>query len=270
MQFELKEITPAVAEALLQRNTINRPLNKNVVFRYARQMENGDWKSNGEAIRIGADGTLLDGQHRLAAIVKTGLSIPLLVVSGLEKDVICTIDTGKPRSIADHLEIFGVKGNAAILAAAIRVAQSFDTNGSYTRDWDKLPAIEAIAFLESNPGLVHSAERVSWGSQKMMPSGICIALHYVFSKVDAKKTEEFFAQLLSGVGLLDGSPVLALRNRMSATAGMKRNAAGRRAIIGYTVNAFKAFISGRSISQLKYFEDSEINLDFAKTEHRAA
>jgi hypothetical protein len=67
-------VTPEYAAALLQRNANNRNLRSTVVDHYAEQMKRNEWKATHQAIAVGADGNVIDGQHRLSAIVKSGLS----------------------------------------------------------------------------------------------------------------------------------------------------------------------------------------------------
>ena len=72
-------ITPEYAAKLLQINVANRPLTKRIVDWYAYQMSIGQWTISGQTISISDRGTLLDGQHRLAAIVKSGVSLWLTI-----------------------------------------------------------------------------------------------------------------------------------------------------------------------------------------------
>ena len=62
-------ITPQVAQMMLEHNTHNRNLTESRAQAYARDMASGNWRYTGEGIKFGPDGTLLDGQTRLRAIV---------------------------------------------------------------------------------------------------------------------------------------------------------------------------------------------------------
>ena len=64
---QLVEITPELAHEWLGFNTHNRNIRQRIVTAYAADMTGGDWQWNGESIKFAEDGTLLDGQHRLAA-----------------------------------------------------------------------------------------------------------------------------------------------------------------------------------------------------------
>ena len=68
------KVTPHLASKWLQKNSCNRPLSQNTVYRYADAILSGEWKLNGDTIRFDSNGTLIDGQHRLHACVKAGKS----------------------------------------------------------------------------------------------------------------------------------------------------------------------------------------------------
>jgi hypothetical protein len=76
MKFNVEKINPQGAEFLLIKNTINRKLRPSIVRDFARQMRLNLWRENtGEAIKITSNGHLLDGQHRLTALVKAGVTL---------------------------------------------------------------------------------------------------------------------------------------------------------------------------------------------------
>ena len=77
---EIVTLTPALAAEWLNSNTCNRPLSTLRASRYARDMKAGDWRFNGETISFTADGRLVDGQHRLTAVVESGVTIQQVVV----------------------------------------------------------------------------------------------------------------------------------------------------------------------------------------------
>ena len=109
LETELVRITPAMAEQILAQNVeLNRRLNNALVARYAADVVNGDWhEANAETIKIAPDGTLLDGQHRLSAVVESGRTVRFLVVRNVDPAALATVDTGKARSFADVLHMQG-------------------------------------------------------------------------------------------------------------------------------------------------------------------
>lgn len=75
--FTIETVTPMKAARWLKRNIANRRVSPKVVRNYAGDMSRGEWLLNGEAIKFDRDGNLLDGQHRLGAIVHNGKSVRL-------------------------------------------------------------------------------------------------------------------------------------------------------------------------------------------------
>lgn len=102
-------ITPQVAQMMLEHNTHNRNLTESRAQAYARDMASGNWRYTGEGIKFGPDGTLLDGQTRLRAIVLSGVTITMPVWRGIDPDAQLVMDSGRPRSNSDALSLRGEK-----------------------------------------------------------------------------------------------------------------------------------------------------------------
>ncbi len=94
-------VTPPLAEMYLERNGRNRNIRPDVVSNYARDMSAHRWQITGEAIKLDADGNLLDGQHRLRAVIKSGETVTMLVIEGLPPEAQRVMDSGKPRTAGD-------------------------------------------------------------------------------------------------------------------------------------------------------------------------
>ena len=68
-------ITPEIAAQMLAKNVGNRAIRNHVVKQYAQQMRDGQWRQTHEPIAVDASENVVDGQHRLTAIVQSGASI---------------------------------------------------------------------------------------------------------------------------------------------------------------------------------------------------
>jgi len=148
MQIEVETITPEVAAIMLENNPANRNIKKNHVDAMARDMIAGRWQTNGDAIRMNCDGSLIDGQHRLTACVKSGVPFQTVVISGLDADVRATIDGGAKRTHGDRLGMMGVS-NATHVSAATRLIGGIATGeGKSVR----FTSQELDAILAEHPG----------------------------------------------------------------------------------------------------------------------
>lgn len=74
-------ITPEMAAAMLQKNAGNRQIRPSVVAQYADQMKRGQWQVTHQPIATDSEGNLVDGQHRLSAIVSSGAAQWMQLVS---------------------------------------------------------------------------------------------------------------------------------------------------------------------------------------------
>ncbi len=129
MKSEFVNITPEKAKELLQGNTHNRNLSKSRVADLAAQMKNNKWLCNGDTIRVSKTGRLLDGQHRLNAIIASNTTQKMLLVTGLPDEVFTTIDVGAVRRSGDFLKIGGFINSNTLAASALAMI-SYERTGN--------------------------------------------------------------------------------------------------------------------------------------------
>lgn len=142
-------IMPKQALEMLKLNHHNRPVSKPTVVKYANELKMGKWVYNGESIKIAKDGRILDGQHRLLAIIKSGRSMDTEILYDLADDIFDTIDVGRGRS---HSDIFALNGvpyysrKAASASAVVSLLRKHtQINGGH-----KLSKGDLYEFYESN------------------------------------------------------------------------------------------------------------------------
>ncbi|TXH43698.1 MAG: hypothetical protein E6Q97_33780 [Desulfurellales bacterium] len=127
MELSIETITPKQAEKYLQFNTSNRNIRKALVGQYARDMANGKWKLTHQGLAFNCDGTLLDGQHRLRAIVESGVTVQMLVARGVNSEHQLVMDDHAKRSAGDALTLLrGERVTAeqvAIVGAAVELQE---------------------------------------------------------------------------------------------------------------------------------------------------
>lgn len=108
--ISFEEVTPHIASRWLETNEENqRKMNNNQVFQYATQMKKGLWMPDtGESIKFSRSRRLIDGQHRLKAIIEADEPRTLMVIRGIADENIVKMDQGKKRNLADIFRIQGV------------------------------------------------------------------------------------------------------------------------------------------------------------------
>lgn len=250
-QVKVELVTPARARELLKKNSNNRHISERAVNHYIRQIKAGEWQFNGDTIRIAEDGTLLDGQHRLEAIIKTGHTLECIIVYGLKKTAMMTIDSGRSRKVADYLKIIGIeKSNPIALGAVCSVIFKF-RDGVFVETSERQTTAEAIEFIEKNKAVLNSMKLISNKPLiKLLTPSVTIALHFLFSKIDKLKSEEFFEKLTTGENLGATSPILKLRSQLISMKGNSKRRWGKisqRTFIYYACTAFEGFLHNRRI-----------------------
>jgi hypothetical protein len=210
MKAELKTITPEWAKKTLnEKNAGNRAMNRLHVESLAKEMKCGRWKVNGDTICL--NGTrLIDGQHRLAAVVASGVTIQSFVIEGLPSDVFDTKDVGKRRSAGDTLGVRGEQ-NAYRLAATLVLVDKYNTGRADRSVHYSNTEIEEL--LEKYPEARESLQ-TSVNAKGLITPSVLDACHYLFSRKDAELADEFVTKVIRGTGLEDGDPFYVLRERL--------------------------------------------------------
>lgn len=252
---KIETITPEIAKKMLAKNSHNRNLSQKSLDHYVRQIEEGQWELNGDTIKFANDDTLLDGQHRLHAIMATKKPMKCIVVRGLSKSVMPTIDTGRSRTVADHLKLqnrFAI-GSYTATGAAIGICWRF-RKGVFVDTRERMTPSEAIAFIEQNPSILKSADLCgNLELVRMTTPSVAIACHYLFCKIDKFRGQEFFDRLQSGENLGKTSPILKLRTQLHAMRSDTKRVGiiARKQFLYYMVEAFGAYLHGKRIEDFE-------------------
>lgn len=250
-QYKVMEVTADLAEKWLDQNTHNRNLREKAVMAYARDMESGNWAENGEAIKFAKDGTLLDGQHRLQAIALSGVTLKLLVVTGLDNRTQETMDDGRKRTLADALHLRG-EANSVILGSLLRRALMWEM-GLYRNSGAYTPTnTECLNYLHEHPDVRASATlAASLRKPSRLPASVLGLTHWLFTRIDADDADWFFERLGSGVGLAQYHPVWTLRKR----AGEIAEGSGRvpeDMLLAFVIKAWNGYRDGEEMRILRY------------------
>lgn len=272
---EIITITPASAQAMLDANHGNRRVNKGRVATYAEAMRRGEWTPT-STLTFTRDGTLLDGQHRLLAVIASGIPIQCVAIKGADDTARETIDTGKSRTFGDLLSMQGVP-NATTLAGGIQLAWRIENGSPRSRTvWRSPTTPQLLRYLEANPGFHDAtkyAKRLSKVGVGVTPS-VSVGLGCLFRIVNADEADAFFDQAKSGAGLEDGNPILALRQRLESSRNVRAARPTTAVVAAWTIKAWNAWMDGRSLSLIKWTRGGSSPEDFPEilglTEARAA
>lgn len=135
--FVTENISPAKAQEYLRTSLGNRPISKVYVRSYADTMRKGGWMLNGIPIIFDVNGHLMDGHHRLLAIIEANIPVRMDVCRGVSSDVFTTFDTGRHRNVGQILAMQGVK-NYVVVGSIISANETLIRSGRLigNNTWD--------------------------------------------------------------------------------------------------------------------------------------
>lgn len=253
-QYEVINITPGLAKKWLAQNTHNRNLRQRVVNGYATDMRAGNWVEDGQSIKFSATGVLLDGQHRLSAIVQSGVTLRMLVVSNLPETTQDTMDTGAKRVLGDVLKLRGEAYSITLAAALLRVYQWEQGYRKNLKSAGKARPThrQLLAVLEEHPELRRSVEIADRVRKAGRLSGSTAALcHWLFNQIDPDDCAFFFARLGDGAGLMVDDPIYAVR-RVLENFASDRGRPDEAVVTALVIKSWNAYREGRSVQLLAY------------------
>jgi hypothetical protein len=239
-------VTPEMAAKwLLESETRQRSKRGVVSSSYGRDMAEGRWKFNGETVVFDKDHNLMQGQHRLEGVEKSGVAVLLLLVEGVEPDVMDTFDTGLPRYYHDMLKVKGLSYSVHV-ASISRAMWAWD-RGRYmmvgSGSSERPSRAELDAYLEENLDSIQAAavyaERIR--SMVPLPASVTGSAVIILNRINAEAAGEFFNALSYGVNLGEQNPILVLRNHLIQVKGRTRQSSDeRRAMLFGAWNAWRA------------------------------
>lgn len=254
----LETITPETAKEYLYLNHVNRRMQQNTVNFYARQMKDNLWRLNGDAIRFAETSALLDGQHRLMAVLDCGVPLTTWVARGLPSESQLTMDQQRKRTAGDLLSMLGVaRGNQ--IAAIARFIRRWDQGERSLRGFSggqrPISNAEVVAIVQTSDIYSDAAIAVSVrGLLGQAPPRALGALWVLVARTDRQYADSFFQFLASGADLSEGNPILTLRRFWAnlATPNTRRGGANTALFIMAGVRAWNAWVEGRGLATISY------------------
>lgn len=257
MNIEIELITPEIARQWIDKfNTNNRPLNNQTVDFYADQLKRGEWQLTHQGIAFDEEGVLLDGQHRLIAICKSGIAARSMVIRGAPRQSFAVLDTGRKRSGKDVLSLENEK-NALHLAAALRGLYLYQSSPdtSWFGSKSLVSNNQLIDILDENPGMREAVVKGANINRAIPITTTAAAIGwYVTTRArpDIDQTP-WYEGLVFGADLKRHDPRLALRNAMISQSGNKatRKREDSRGQLFLYVKAWNAWVEGREMQLLR-------------------
>lgn len=262
---EIEFIWPKKAEEMLENNVQNRKVSQNVVDLFARDMANREWELNGESIKFDKNGRLIDGQHRLLAIIKAGVSVQTLVVRGLEPKTIYTQDTGRRRTLKDAFDVEGIK-YSSIVPSIIRSHHSLQNYGhNYVGESDGIMKKGARSLTNKQALALYHQDSNTWDHIAAFTYSVCTHMSilktsevggiyaYLYKDLGhSMSTIEQFFNELTDVTPTSNNTIRLLRKRLLDAKLHPRDTLVPRYRFAIIVRTWNAYLNGENLRILRW------------------
>lgn len=247
MHSSIVEVSPELAKEWLRSNTFNRKVSPSTVSKYARDMSSGDWRLNHQGIAFDDQGVLVDGQHRLHAVIKSGSTVKMMVTWGADR---VGIDELRVRHAADVIKFGGISD--WIGKSQVEVAKQMLALCCESRSQIVYSTNDIVRFAEKNKDAIQFACELFMTHRKGVSCAAARAVvataYYYYSEDDLT---EFVQALYSGIPLsTDRSAAIKCRDLMIA-GGFSGGSSQRRAAAYKMIRAVKAFCDRQPLKALK-------------------
>lgn len=235
-------VTPSAALAMLANNAHNRSINLDRVDEFVRLIDSDRFVVTHQGVALAIDDSVLDGQHRLLAIAKAGKAVWIRVTRGLPREVRWAVDMGRPRRIADEIDIYNTKQNRAAAKDGEKLQAMASILSSFVEE------VHATTFVDTMKVVGKLREGMAFvlgcGTRfklTVAPVRAAVALAH---KTNPAKVEQFYKSYITGAELDTGSPILALRNLALLGGGStaKSDSTRKRKLFLSTLRCIEAFL----------------------------
>lgn len=250
---ETVNLDGALASRFLERNDRNRPLLPSRLRSYSEQMKSGAWQYNpADPIVFAADGRLLNGQHRLEALIRAGVTLSFDVVHGADAGLFTVLDSGARRSAKDALAIAGiVPGHARSVGACARLLVQYASRGMLDRSLNPTNE-QIIAVVERNHWIASSV--AEGAGRRVGATAVGRSAPGMFVRGLTSQTgiagDEFWRGVETGEELARGDVRLQLRTAWTHPSGGSPSKRVNAVAIG--IKAWNYWTEGRRVGVLKF------------------
>jgi len=256
-------VTPNQAKKWLEGNVDNRNLREARVLQLAQVLQRDEWELTGDALVFDEDDTLLNGQHRLTAVVVADVPARFLVLRGVPAKTQEVMDQGLARTLGDQLQRRGVPYYTYVSSALFwlhRLEYSEVSSVAHYAEPTMRPSFRQLLKLyEENLDLAEEAAKIGRHvSNLKVRAGATLAIYHRLRRIEDDnidgEVDIFFEKWLTGEGLKATDPIYRLREWTLDDAA-KRHTKGRAPdyrFVAYVITAWNKWRDGESIRQLKW------------------
>lgn len=217
-----KAVTPGLAVALLELNTKNRNISERNIRMHQDTLQRGEHPLTHQGMAVDWNDALVDGQHRLLAIIRSGVTMQCMISFGVDPKERKFPDMGKKRSPGDSISL-STDDSPVLRASMARIVLRAESGIDRP---DQLMVVERAQRMIDSEDAEQSI-RMGWKMSNVCEPSAAAAAHYWINTYspNAARIEEFFEYLPTGEGLVGVKLILreSLRNKKLGKIKMPGN-----------------------------------------------
>jgi hypothetical protein len=243
------EVSPELASQWLsENNSHNRKLVEAHVERLAHEMKAGRWQLTHQGIAFSTKGVLLDGQHRLWAIVMSETTVPMRVFLNQPEETLGAIDSIRARTNDEIITLAGGLGTVTRVELATLRAMIAGLNNCERR----LPGEEARLLAEHRKAIQFAHEILPAARFRGIANAVTRSVLARASYSAPADMLRHFADVLQS-GIASGphhQPISLLFKFLIESMQGRRGRPEVRERYGKTQRALSAFLEGENLGRL--------------------
>lgn len=267
-------INPQIAQEYLTHNISNRPVRDSIVKMYANQMKEGLWVLSNDSIAFSASGHLLNGQHRLKAVISSGATCEFNVIRGLSEDSFVAMDNGYNRTSGNVFYLNEIPSSTTV-AAIVKRKMLYEnrrltainvSGGPGGGSNNKLGNAQLLDEYNKHSEAYQNISRDSqklYGKSRLMTQadyGGFLAYLSLCAKHPYDVVFDFFKEFTE-ISKVTNDVIVQLRQRfVNDKIGTTRMTATARQKL--LIKAWNAYVTGKTVKRLNYIETTDKDLWF--------
>jgi hypothetical protein len=239
-------VTPELAQRILMKNTNNRTVSKANIDYLVNQIKTGEWKEISDPIQISYEDIVINGQHRLMSIIKSGVAVPLRIETNVDASTFTILDTGRKRNAADALSINNIP-NTTVTSTTVRSIKIIEQKTINV----KITPQQMVDYVNANLSIVESVKfGVSYYKKgnKVISASLLSVFHFLLKDNYKDLSEDFLIKIAIGHEIKQGCPTGALRNRFIE---LKQKNVRNEELLNYIIIAWNKFVNKEECKNIR-------------------
>lgn len=264
VSYQTEVITPQRARDLIATMPSMPRTDERAVKYYQSIIENNGWVENGNPIILGENDMLIDGYHRLLAVIRADKSIRSMVARGARPDTIHTIDQHRRRTFTGVLESRGVVNAGDVhraLTKLIRYENGLLIKTDYMPGWSRLDMV-----FDKNQDIIEASAISQTVSQACtLPPKMRTAFIFMALKAGLRQPVMNFLRSMTDDSLPATNPARMLQfNIQSIVENTSVSRADPDVALALAILAFNDFVAGKQAGSIyawkpDYGKDVKLN-----------